>query len=243
MKKEIIVFDKDGTLLDFDAFWVSVSVAALSDILKKLNKEEIGVDEFLTAFGVKDGVTDIDGILCKGTYEQMGLAVYDILKKYGCNETSEGIISMLIQAYNENSDKGQIKPTCENIKEVLSALKSDGRKLIVVTTDNYEITEKCLEALGISEYFECIFADDGKTPTKPDPKCILDYTEKSGIAIDKAVMVGDTMTDVNFARNAGMSVIGVGSTDTNRQRLTAHADIVINSIADICDALKELETL
>ena len=63
------------------------------------------------------------------------------------------------------------------------------------------------------------------------------------MAIDKAVMVGDTMTDVNFARNAGMSVIGVGSTDTNRQRLTAHADIVINSIADICDALKELETL
>ena len=28
MKKEIIVFDKDGTLIDFDAFWVKVSISA-----------------------------------------------------------------------------------------------------------------------------------------------------------------------------------------------------------------------
>lgn len=35
MKKDIIVFDKDGTLMDFDSFWIALSVSAITDVLKK----------------------------------------------------------------------------------------------------------------------------------------------------------------------------------------------------------------
>ncbi len=80
MKADAVIFDKDGTLIDFDSIWVPVSVKALEDILGELHREDIPVGEFLTAFGVHDGVTDINGVLCKGTYAQMGQIVHEILK-------------------------------------------------------------------------------------------------------------------------------------------------------------------
>ena len=241
MRKEIIVFDKDGTLIDFDAFWVSVSIYAIKEVLRLIGKEEVNIEKILNAFGVKNGVTDIDGILCKGTYEELGIALYDILKEYGYEKTAEEIVDMLTNAYKNNSNSGEIKPTCTNIKDVLSKLKNEGRKLVIVTTDNYEITYKCLDELGIKEFFDAVFADDGIMPTKPDPSSILEYCKINGCCIDKAVMVGDTMTDVKFARNAGMDVIGVGTTEKNRQRLIPYADFVVEDISYIHDIIREYE--
>lgn len=241
MNKEIIIFDKDGTLMDFDAFWVSVSASAVKEVLSFVGKEEINIEEILNAFGVENGVTDIDGILCKGTYEDLGIALYEILKKHKCGKTTEEIIDMLTIAYKNNSGSGVVKPICKNIKDILRKLKNEGRKLVVVTTDNYEITYKCLEELGIKELFDVVFADDGIMPTKPDPSCILQYFKNNGISADRAIMVGDTITDVRFARNVGMNVIGVGATEKNRKRLMSYADYVINDISYIYDVIEEYE--
>lgn len=241
MKKEIIVFDKDGTLIDFDSFWIGVSVSAVKEVLSHVGKEEINMEKILNAFGVKNSVTDIDGILCKGTYEDLGIALYDILKEYECEITAEETVDMLTNAYKKNTSSGVVKSTCANIKDVLIKLKRNGTKLVIVTTDNYEITYNCLEKLGIKELFDAVFADDGKNPTKPDPTCILEYCKVNGISVDKAVMVGDTMTDVQFARNAGMNVICVGKDEKNRQRLVPYADFVVNDISCVYDIIEEYE--
>ena len=47
MKADAIIFDKDGTLLDFDAFWVSLSVKALEDVLGELGTEQDLLGEIL----------------------------------------------------------------------------------------------------------------------------------------------------------------------------------------------------
>ena len=78
-----IIFDKGGTLLDFDAFWVPVSEKAILDVLAYFGEGESLLFEILEAFGVHNGVTDIDGVLCKGTYEEMGEIVYNVLYKNG----------------------------------------------------------------------------------------------------------------------------------------------------------------
>ena len=67
MKTRAIIFDKDGTLLDFDSFWLTISYKAIGDILKAVQTELDLTEEILLALGVKDKVTDINGILCKGT--------------------------------------------------------------------------------------------------------------------------------------------------------------------------------
>lgn len=240
MKKEVIIFDKDGTLIDFDAFWVTLSELAIKDVLKNLNAESLDVEEFLNAIGVENKISDIDGILCKGTYEELGNAVWEVLKKHSYNEDPKKVTDMLLKAFNDNSKSGCVVPTCENIVDVLKNLKDSGRKLIVVTTDNYEITNMCLEKLGIKDFFEEIFADDGNTPLKPNPKCILDYCEKNNIEKDKVLMVGDTMTDINFAKNANISVVGVGKSKKNREKLLPYANAVIKDISQISSVLEEV---
>ena len=239
MTAEAVIFDKDGTLIDFDDFWVTVSISAIKDVLKRIKREDIPLDELLNSIGVKNGITDIDGVLCKGTYEQIGIAIYDVLKSYGCDVSPENTVKMVIDAYNDNADAGEIKPTCDNLSETLLKLKKSGKKLIVVTTDNYEITHKCLEALKIENYFERIYTDDGKTPVKPNPECVFKICEEMGISKDKIIMVGDTMTDVKFARNAGISVVGVVKSENNRLRLGEFADYVITDVSKIFDVIEE----
>lgn len=233
MASEVIAFDKDGTLIDFDSFWISISVMAIRDVLKIFGAERLDVDEILASLGVKDGKTDIDGILCHGTYAQIGEKIGGFLRSAGCTEPREEIVAAVIEAYNENMESGEVKPTCENIREVLLKLKNGGRRLIVVTTDNLEITSMCLEKLDIKDLFDKIYTDDGKTPVKPNPQCIFDYCQGEGIDKDKVIMVGDTMTDVNFAKNAGIRIISVAADEENRKRLAPYADAVIPDISHI----------
>lgn len=233
MIPEVIFFDKDGTLIDFDAFWISVSRHAVGDVLMRYSSlpHEDKIEEILSALGVKDGKTDIDGILCKGTYEQIAEVVYKFLQKPSGD--FEKIKTAVLNAYNENMDKGCVRGACDNIAEVLAELKNKGIRLCVVTTDNPQITAECLEKLGVADLFECVYTDDGKIPPKPDSACIDDYCAKTGISRDKMLMVGDTITDVKFARNAGIRVICVGGGDLP-------ADACVPDISYIIDGYEVL---
>lgn len=238
MTPSAILFDKDGTLLDFDAFWVSVSVKALEEVLAHFHCPHVPINEILEAFGVHDGVTDIDGVLCKGTYRQMGELVHGVLHSYGCTADVEEVVKTVIHAYNRNADSGTIQPTSAGLAEVLAALKKRGIKLAVVTTDNEQITRKCLKALSIESLFDEIYTDDGHTPTKPDPFCALDFCQKYGVLPEHTCMVGDTMTDVKFARNAGMPVVILAKTPKSRERMMPVADQVVSDLSELLDLIR-----
>ena len=52
------------------------------------------------------------------------------------------------------------------------------------------------------------------------------------------VMVGDTMTDVRFAKNAGITAISLAPTPEKKAWLAPHADIVIDAISELTELLK-----
>ena len=239
MDIQAIIFDKDGTLMKFDSFWVDVSRCAIRDILRQLNRDDIPMSRLLEALGISGGTADIDGLLCNGTYEQIAMAIGEILRKFGVDISNTDIVKMTVSAYNDNADSGKIEPACANIRGMLEKLKNGGRKLAVVTTDDSQITHKCLEKLGIEDLFEKIYTDDGINPIKPNPGCALEILSEFRIPAEKAVMVGDTMTDIRFARNAGISVIGVGEIANSRERLMPHADAVIPDISHLFDVIEE----
>lgn len=235
MDIQAIIFDKDGTMMKFDSFWIDVSRCAAADILHRLGREDITVGRLLEMLGVAGDTADIDGLLCKGTYEQIALAMGKVLRDFGVKISDAEIIRLTLAAYNDNADAGKIEPVCENIRGVLERLKNGGRRLAVVTTDDSQITHKCLAALGIEDFFEKIYTDDGINPIKPNPECALKFLSEYHIPAQNAVMVGDTMTDIRFARNAGISVIGVGS---SRERLKPYADAVIPDISYLPDVIE-----
>lgn len=239
MKFDGIIFDKDGTLLDFDAFWVSISIAAIKELLKDLGREDIPVVEVLEALGIRDGATEFDSILCKGTYAQMGEVVHGVLLRHGCVISLEETTRRVLETYTGNVDQGAIRPTCPGLAEALKALWERGVRMAVVTTDHDGMTRRCLEGLGIDAYFERVYAEDGKTPMKPDPFCAEDFCRRLGIEKDRLLMVGDTMTDVKFARNAGIRVVGVAKERRHREFLAPQADWTVAEIADLPEFLED----
>ena len=216
MTANAIIFDKDGTLLDFDAFWISVTVKALEDVFQSLSMDDSHLPEIMESLGVRNGVTDMDGALCKGTYEEIGHIVYDVLSRYSCPISKDAMAEMVLNSYNQSVNAGQIIPTCAKLQEVLTSLKEQGKILALVTTDNPLITEKCLRSLGIYPLFDKIYTDDGQTPTKPDPYCAHALCQLFGLEKQNVVMVGDTLTDMRFAKNAGIAAVGLARTEKNR---------------------------
>ena len=235
MAVKAIIFDKDGTLIDFDSFWISVSVEVIKDLTDRFEMNDIPVCDFLEAIGVKDGVSDIDGVLCKGTYEEIAEAFLNVAKKHGHDLDLSEMSPFVTQSYNKNSRFGDVRGTCDNLRGVLESLKEYGIRLFVVTTDNPEITSLCLEKLGVSDLFEKVFTDDGIIPPKPDPSCAFKISEEYSIDLSDIIMVGDTMTDVRFAKNAGIRVISVGANEENRKRLASYADFVFGDVSCIPD--------
>lgn len=238
MKADAILFDKDGTLMDFDAFWVPVSVCAMKDVFAHFNREYIPVEEVLVSFGINNGVTDIDGILCKGTYKQMGKIVFEILQKYHCNVSCEEVTALVERAYGANASVGTIKPISPELTFVLNELKRRNKKLAVITTDNSIITRKCLEALGVGDVFDVLYTSDGRLPTKPDPASVFDFCERFNVNRNHMVMVGDTITDAEFAKNARIPMIGVAKTEQNKRILEPYAHEVVANLSRLLDMLE-----
>lgn len=237
MQTKAIIFDKDGTLIDFDGFWVTISENVIDEVIEKIGVA-VPKDELLASIGVKNGVASIKGELCAGTYESIGKALYLVAKKHGYKNSFDEFYSIVMNSFDCNFDKGILKPTCSNLKETLKTFLDLGLKLFVVTTDNKAYTEKCLEQLNIRHFFTELLTDDGEIPTKPDPKAIEIITKKYNLSKDEIVMVGDTLTDMRFAENGNIKGIGVAKNKENTDILLLKTDIVVKEISQLLEVIE-----
>ena len=238
IKADAVIFDKDGTLIDFDAFWVSLSLAAMKAVLQQLNQDEALLGEIIEAFGVHNGETDINSVLCKGTYAQMAEIVQTVLEEHGCIIPLQELEIMVREAYNSHTQFGEVKSTCTNLREVLQTLKNKGKKIAIITTDNKQVTLFCLEKLGIADLFDKIYTDDGDIPAKPHPDSAYDFCKTFDICQENTVMVGDTMTDILFANNAGIGMVAVAKSEKNKRILSKETEIVIHDVSELLDILE-----
>ena len=122
--------------------------------------------------------------------------------------------------------------------EGVAYLKEAGYKLGCVTNKAAQFTEPLLKDLGVSDYFEIIISGDTLPKKKPDPLPLLHAAEFFAVEPAKALMLGDSVSDVKAARAAGFQIIcmsygynhGVDIRDAN-------PDMVIDSMVELRDIL------
>lgn len=126
------------------------------------------------------------------------------------------------------------------VVETLEDFRARGITMGVCTNKPEGLSRQLLDALDLSQYFTALLGGDSLHVRKPDPLHLLKTIEVMGHAPHEAVMVGDSISDVRAARDAGVAIVGVsfGYTDTPIAELDP--DIVIDRFADLPLALARM---
>lgn len=122
----------------------------------------------------------------------------------------------------------------EGVIEGLDYLKANGFKIGCVTNKAEAFTLPLLKAMGIYDCFDLVVSGDTTAKKKPDPMPLLYAAEKLGVAVTDCLMVGDSMHDVQAARNAGFQVVAVPYGYNHGHDIReAKPDDVIASLAEL----------
>ena len=121
----------------------------------------------------------------------------------------------------------------DGVTELLELCRQQEMKLGVCTNKLEAMSVKLLEALGLSQYFSAVVGPDTIGIAKPDAAPFGECIRRCGGDLSRAVMVGDSKTDVLTARAAGVPVIGVtfGYSDEPMEEL--RPDYLAGSCAEI----------
>ena len=85
----------------------------------------------------------------------------------------------------------------------------DDETLVEIGPGQGALTLPLLEALDLSQYFDAIVGGDTFACSKPHAEPVHGAIERAGGRIEGSIMIGDSGTDINAARNAGIPVIAV----------------------------------
>ncbi len=106
-------------------------------------------------------------------------------------------------------------------------LRAAGVKTAVVSNKPHPVTEKVLKVLGAAESFDFILGESQRFPRKPAPAMLYHVMKAAGAMPDETVMIGDSAVDADFARAAGVRMIGVpwGQLSAEQLRLAGVLEI------------------
>ena len=128
-------------------------------------------------------------------------------------EKLDDLFSVFLAFYNDHiADKSTLFP---GVVACLDRCRAEGWRLAVCTNKMEYSSKLLLEKLGALDYFAFVCGQDTFGVAKPDPAPLVETVASAGGELGRAIMIGDSVTDIRTARAAGMPVIAVdfGYTD------------------------------
>ncbi|HVB90209.1 MAG TPA: HAD family hydrolase [Beijerinckiaceae bacterium] len=221
----LLVLDLDGTLVDTAADLV----ATLNAVLKLDDVPALSIAQALPLVGAGSRA------LVTRAYAAAGRTLTP--------ERLDALFLAFLRHYEEHiADASALYP---GVVDALDRFAAAGWILAVCTNKIERASIKLLSALGVADRFRAICGQDtfkaGDLPiSKPDPQALLLTIAKAGGDRRRAVMVGDSRTDVETARSAGVPIVAVdfGYADAPIRALSP--DRVISRFSDLWDAVASL---
>lgn len=97
--------------------------------------------------------------------------------------------------------------TFDAAKELLDALKNNGKLISVCTNRQYGSSKRIFELNQMSHYFENIISCSDEGHEKPDPYCLEQLIAKYNEPKESYIYFGDSKTDRDFAKGAGIDFV------------------------------------
>lgn len=122
---------------------------------------------------------------------------------------------------------------------LLEKLKSQDIPVAICTNKNIELTHALLDEMNIMSYFSAVTCGDSFPYKKPDPRHLFATCDLMNADPKHAIMVGDSINDIEPAKNGNILSVGVtfGYTQTPMRELGA--DIVIDHFDEFIDVVND----
>lgn len=218
-----ILFDKDGTLLQFTEGWVDSIVGFLEDKILDDNKKrevfrEIGIRE--------DGGVEENSILSSET--AMDLAIIfsnyldeDLVEIYG--ELDDHLLNYL------KKNNKFIRETCD-LRKLFEALRDRKILIGIFTSDNYRQVKYSMEYLGLDSFIDFYAAAD-IYKKKPNKESLEVFKKKYSLEDQEIIIVGDSRVDMVFGEDTVK--VGVLCGTGSREMLAKYTDNIVDDPSQV----------
>jgi phosphoglycolate phosphatase len=232
----LVIFDKDGTLLDFELTWVGI-IGELIDALGTYAPDPLslkGRAERALGLSVEKRSIDGNGALAMGTFTECNALLAYALYREGIPwDKAVTIVEKVgAKAFGAESRRKHVQ-AARGALPLLKALKSRGILTAVATNDKHKDALVDMELIGASPFLDLVVGADSVKQAKPAPDMVDLICSRLGSVPGKSVLIGDTAMDAMLGKNAGvMLTVGVAGI-VPAHELAAHMDVVVSSLEEI----------
>ena len=178
-----VVFDLDGTLADTSGDLIAAANACFQDL---------GYGDLL------DPARD------QGTALRGGRAMLRLgFQRLGTGEDLiDGQYPHLLEHYRQAiAVHSKMYP---GAVEAVEKLRRDGYKVAICTNKPEALAEDLMSELGVRDLFHALLGADSLPVRKPDPTHHIETVLRAGGSVERSLLVGDTKTDIDTSRAAGV---------------------------------------
>ncbi len=228
-----ILFDKDGTLIDYAATWDPANWRAAHFFAD--GRQDVA--EALMAAGGWDRENDrmLPGSpLVAGTVEEIAAIWTSVLPPHKRDERAMASLLHVMMATDIASEP------LTDLHGLFGTLRGLGLRLGVATNDTMAGAEATLGPLEVMDQLDFVAGYDSGHGAKPGPGMVLAFADHIGADPAAVMMVGDSTHDLEAGRAAGSVTVGVLSGDAPEEVLAPFADHILADIAGLPSLLSRL---
>ena len=232
---DIVIFDKDGTLIDVHHYWSSMIKLRSEFLVKKYCLHNEVYSRLIDSMGIdiRSGRMKPEGPVGIKPRSFIINTAYKILLNYCDNVKEEDVSSVFLEVDNFSKKKlNELVNPLPGIPELLFKLKKHNIKSTIATTDLTERAELAMAVIEIKDLFDDIAGADLVTNAKPAPDLVNYILTRYKLDPKNAVVVGDSMADLLMARNSNCRFIGVETGLVNNE-FVMNSEILIKDLNDI----------
>tara|TARA_A100001388_G_scaffold275310_1_gene260603 strand:- start:19 stop:702 length:684 start_codon:yes stop_codon:yes gene_type:complete len=191
-QKFTILFDLDGTLVDT----APDLMHAHNHVMKKYGYPTKSTDEIRNLVG-------------QGAGAMLGRSIWGQAKKEFGRIQDDGIKKEMVKDFIDFYGKNIVNESTliKGVKEFLIWSKENNISMAVCTNKQEHLAIDLLKKIGIYDFFEYVAGHNTFDYCKPDPRHLTSVIEILDGDLKKSLMIGDSETDANAARDAGIPLI------------------------------------
>lgn len=200
-----VLFDKDGTLANSEAFLRSLAQKRS----RMIDAQFPGVQEpLLMAFGVDNDRLNPAGLMAVGTRQENEIAAAAYVAETGRDwmEALETVRSTFTDAEQYMERKADHTPLIAGALPLIQKMAAAGLRLGILSSDSTDNVKDFVDKNELAAYFQLQMGVG--TFSKPEPRLLQQACEAIGVGAIETLVIGDSQADVLLARSGGAGCIG-----------------------------------